>query len=476
MLHFLKKYRFQTAAAILFLFPILTLLYNFKSIKYNCLNVFDFGIYQQAIYEIASGHGLNPYASLRNLKILNDHFDPIIILAAPWVKLFNFEAYSLILWEWFFYISFPLLAFFLFKKHERRETLLLLFMIFFSKGLLNGTIYPIHASFWSIPFWFLLSLFIHKNNYWGVTFCSVALFCFKELYTLAIFSLSFYYLFTKDYKKFISLSSLSSLAIAFAFFIRPRLFGEIYSYSGNLTAPMLAHPIIFFYQKLTTFDFLGNLKVFLPFLLLLGWAIKKYKFNLKSPLMPFVFLLAPLFTIQFIFSSLLFQYAFPLVVCFLTLSFTCGFINQCWQNKYLLWSILFLFLLNGSPAYTKILKFIIAGQGANCVPSDQRYKQTEKLKLNSMVILSRETVATSGGAIIGILRPGMLAYHLGGHFKKIKKYDYLLLDMNGNGDTYPLNSQETNLIQKRCQEYASEIIQDDNSYFLAKGPFPLSCI
>ena len=66
---------------------------------YNCQNVIDFGIYQQAIYDIWTKFELNPYISVRHIKIFNDHFDPIVYLAAVFVGIVGQNPVSVILFE-----------------------------------------------------------------------------------------------------------------------------------------------------------------------------------------------------------------------------------------------------------------------------------------------------------------------------------------------------------------------------------------
>ena len=75
----------KTFYKVKYLLPVICILFsgliifvNIKGILLNCFHATDFGIYQQAIYDIAYNLDPNPFVSVRNIKIFNDHFDPII--------------------------------------------------------------------------------------------------------------------------------------------------------------------------------------------------------------------------------------------------------------------------------------------------------------------------------------------------------------------------------------------------------------
>ena len=104
----------KSRSTILVVFAVLLLVLlasNIVGIIFNCIHATDFSIYQQGIYQIAKNLDLNPYVTNRGLHIFSDHFDPIIFLAAPWVKVFNYHPISLVLFEFGIFLLFLFLLF-----------------------------------------------------------------------------------------------------------------------------------------------------------------------------------------------------------------------------------------------------------------------------------------------------------------------------------------------------------------------------
>ena len=50
-------------------------------------------------------------------------------------------------------------------------------------------------------------------------------------------------------------------------------------------------------------------------------------------------------------------------------------------------------------------------------------------------------------------------------------YDYLLLEVNNSGDTYPANPGDIQRAITNCRSYAEEILIDNEYYFFARGTF-----
>ena len=51
-----------------------------------CFNNYDLGIYAQAL-KLISFENINPYLSTRDVRIFNDHFDPVLLIFAPFAEL-----------------------------------------------------------------------------------------------------------------------------------------------------------------------------------------------------------------------------------------------------------------------------------------------------------------------------------------------------------------------------------------------------
>ena len=129
----------------------------------NCFHATDFGIYQEAIYKIAQLGDFNPYLYTRKVNIFNDHFDPIILLAAGFIKIFGQKGSNLIIFEYLFFLG--IFAYIFSIKNLRLEQKLYFsFCILFTKGLLSGLNFPIHPTTWSMFPCFLLPFLIKRNR------------------------------------------------------------------------------------------------------------------------------------------------------------------------------------------------------------------------------------------------------------------------------------------------------------------------
>ena len=145
----MRKILFHTNTFILFLIISLLspLIQQIVALSNNCLNSYDFGIYQQAIYDSFSYLNPNPFLSVRNIHALQDHFDPIFLLAGPWSALFNYSPYSLLVFEWFFVVA-TLIALIYFSN-DTKSALFWSLMLLWNRGLLNALNFPIHPTTWA---------------------------------------------------------------------------------------------------------------------------------------------------------------------------------------------------------------------------------------------------------------------------------------------------------------------------------------
>ena len=153
----IKKILFPLVLIPLF-FSVLA--FNIQSVLYNCIHAIDFSIYQQAIYDIASGTSLNPHITIRGISIFLDHFDPVLIFSVPMVWIFGAHPVPLLVFEYFWFIG---AAFFLYKKLPYKLFQVALIWLIFCKCILNGLAYPIHPTTWTILPAIMLAYFISKK-------------------------------------------------------------------------------------------------------------------------------------------------------------------------------------------------------------------------------------------------------------------------------------------------------------------------
>lgn len=459
-----KKTTYLILASCLILFVTLVA-HNIVGILHNCFHATDFGIYQQAIYEIAQFGNLNPFLTIRNINIFNDHFDPVIFLAVPFVWIFQYHAISLILFELF------VLAFFLYlvwKYNPHKEYFApILFMLLTTKAILSGILYPIHPSTWSMVPLFLIGLALARKNNHLLILSVIGLCLFREAFPLAIIFMSLSFLIQRDHKTFASILSIGVFFTILVYFLRPLLLGPTVNYGGAILTGLMTDPL----NTLKHIDPVPALKIFYPFVIPFYFLIKDQGKRLfLHPL--FAFWL-PLIGLHFLNSKVHAQYGpFLIVPLWAILIFHPVFI-QFLKNKKALIITMILFAASSSGTYTKSIKLAFFGESKKCEISPQKREATKEILASLKNMKEGKTIIATGGVVPTIMKPGMRIYQAGLFSQRLNNYDYLLLERNNSGDLYPFNPTDIENTIKNCSY--KTIIKNDH-YFLAEGPIPYSCL
>lgn len=458
------------------LFPILSLFYNIKGWIYNCFNAYDLGIYPQGIFEIAAFNSFNPYITFRDANTLNDHFTPIVYLAAPFAWISNFNVSGLIIFEWLCYISALLIILRLKKNWTLTEYIISVFMIIFCKGLLAGLSFPIHPDVWAIPVWFLLVYYIKKDSLKGIVLTSILLSLFKESYPFAVIGLSSFYLLIKDYKKFIAILATGISLTILIFVIRPMIIGDAFGHGTPIIKNLVNSPVSAITQALIALDYSVIFKLFYPFIIPIIWISRKEIKNKKHFLFPSLFLIAPLFLLHMLVNKFYFQYATSFCATLLAVVIFSNFIKENAKRPKILILTLVLFVTSSSSIYTKMIKFTFFNKTDKCTISEEKNISTQKLLQNLDEIPLSKIVFSTEGVIPRIIKPGRKIYARNPFGKILDSYDYLLLERNHSGDIYPLSKEQVEAIEYSCKQYFTKVIQSDQFYLLAEGNLPKNCI
>ena len=443
----------------------------------NCFNNFDLGIYTQAIFDIAGGISFNPILTTHGgYSHFGIHFDPAVYLAVPFAWIFGFNPYGMIVFEWLVYCS-PLFIVYKLKFLEQKEFFFFALYYILARGLILAVSYPIHVSFWSLPLWTLLPWFFKKNNFKAIALTCLILPFFKESYPFAIFSLSFYYALSRKWKESMVILSISLVWIVVCFLIRPSLI-DVVGHGHDLVEQLLTSPIEYlvmcFQRNLQTF-FPQSIKILLPFVMIF-WIVTKNRFFL-----PLFFMMMPLFIMQFLYGHMNFQYSFPFVIICLMIYFLSDEFRKILFSRKLYYYGLLLVSLSFStyPGKRNILvqNFITKGSD-HCVISWDHYRSTNTIKNIVHRIASDQKILATGGIITTIMRPGMKIYHLnsprgiseGKQFspKEKEDFDFILLEKNKSGDTWPLKPEKIEQFLATYRERGLKVIYEDNFYYLAE--------
>ncbi|MDD0852553.1 hypothetical protein HBN50_05555 [Halobacteriovorax sp. GB3] len=437
-----------------------------KALWHNCIHATDFSIYQEAIYDIAHLKDFNPFITMRDTKIFNDHFDPIIFLAAPFVALFNYQAESLIMFEFLWLIG--IVLFFWMKSDLKTEQKLTgIFCIFLTKGLLSGLFFPIHPSTWAMFPCFTLTYSIYKNKKTGILLSVLALFAFKESFAFGTLILGIWYLIKRDYKFSSIIVFLSLASLVFSFKLRAIILGPTVSYGSNLLSSYIDNPVESFTSLIKEFPYKDFIKVLAPFVLPIGFYLKKSKQGLKDPVYGTLFFIAPLLAIFILKKSIHYQYGAQIVAPLLALILFAPIEKNVFATKKFPFFIALIFFLTGMGRMTKAFNLVFLDKSKTCEVSETKSKELIKIKEIIKHGEYKKIVAT-GSTIPTILIPGKEFYQLGVYSSRSYYYDLIIIQKRG-GKIFPYNNDIHKQAANDCLKN-SDLIMNTDFFFVAENP------
>lgn len=120
------------------------------SVLRYCAEHYDFGIYVQAIARF-SLREFNPWLSARGVHVFNDHFDPILLVAAVF-RVFAPAHIAGLLTEHLFVLGALVPVLWLWRRGDLGglEATTLGAVLLFSVGTIDAVLFPIHPTTWTI--------------------------------------------------------------------------------------------------------------------------------------------------------------------------------------------------------------------------------------------------------------------------------------------------------------------------------------
>ena len=443
------------------------LIYNIVSLANNCENVADFSIYQQAIYDSFALANPNPFLTIRNVHILQDHFDPVFLLAGPWAALFNYSPYSLLVFEWLFLAA--TLGVLIYYSQDIKTVLLWSFLLLWNRGIIHAVGYPIHPTTWSMLPITLMIIAIKEKRERLFWISSLSLLFFKEVFPIAILGLSGGFFLTRHYKKGSILLAVSLLFCLFNFYGRTHLLeGESLNYAASIWKPWRDN----FWEQFSRFPIKSLLmKDLVTGALAFCLIVAKKSFKQEEFLLLAFWL--PLFLIHTIAIKFGHQYG---VLIYWPLMLLLWKKNFLFKDKWVVLSLIIACIHTAFGTHTKNYFYIFKQKIRNhCEISQTKRKSIKKVQSLVFQIPISNTLLSTGGNIPVMLRPGTKIYHLKGASPPLKQYDYLLLGRKE--DFYPLNKKELEQIWNNClKRPPSDILFVDDYHLLAKGPVSSECL
>jgi uncharacterized membrane protein len=193
---------------------------------------YDFGIYSQALARLALDPP-NPWLSGRQLFLFNDHFDPILFLAAPFARLFPAAQVGLVMEALCAVLALLPLAWLAREGRLAWRSLWLLGgLLSLGVGVTQALGFPFHPTTWAMApmAWLVATLILER---WGLSlFALVALFACKEEFPFVGIALAPYVFARAPRRLAWSFLGLSVTWGLFAFVLRPRLLGSVMPYES----------------------------------------------------------------------------------------------------------------------------------------------------------------------------------------------------------------------------------------------------
>jgi hypothetical protein len=460
---------------LILVLPIIILANNLWLLWHNCVGATDFSIYQQAIYDMAANLDLNPFITIRNVKIFNDHFDPVIILLAPILRIANYSPSALIFFEW---MMFYFLLFYIVFREQNislNHRYLLAFILLFEKGVLTALNYPIHPTTWSIvPIYFCIrSLVLDQTR--PLIIWSFCLLFFKESFCFSIIGIGVAKCILKRWRVGVPLLLMGFASALFNFHFRKVFFGDLVSYGSNLLGGYVSNPIDSIKKLILGLNYKEMIKLFIASITLLLSSIylekKRGNERLLSVFIGVMSFFLPLFGIQFLANKFYFHYCAQLILPLVVFSI---FILKEVDKRHVL--IALIFLVTGMGRYTKNVRSIVKEQKEECLLTKEN--RDEISKVNKMVlekIKSGKTLFVTAGIPPLLLKPNLKVYQSGYYSEKLKHHDYMLIQMNRHGNTSPYSPEKINKFVSNCKSLVQKIIYETDNFFFAKG-VPEQCL
>jgi hypothetical protein len=445
----------RVVAALAVLLSVMLLQTNLHKLAQNCVNAVDFSIYQQGAVELADGVGWNPYSSVRGVRIFNDHFDPVLLVAAGFLEVVGSAPSALIIFEWLWWVA---LLVGIYCSSDKSSRLFLVSLAFLSRWLWGAFLFPIHPTTWAaLPLFWVTWAAIRRRP--KTFLISAGLLClFKESYAFALIPLTVWVAVAWDRRLGVLTGLVVVLFVGFELFGRAWWLGPTIGYGSNALTSLLADP----WQRLLAIPWWETTKAAAPFIL----AAIAARVKTKS-LIPALLLGLPLLAIQLANGRTGFQYGaqFAGVGFGLLAAQT----EVLWRVKWM-WASLLIGGLTCMGTFTSIVR-LHAGHDSRCRPDHLRTEETARVRGLLSGFPRGTVIAATGGVIPHLVRPSFDIRHLGGFSPRVDEATVLVLELGGGSDTYPLDESGTAQLRSRCLVFARHVHLDTPRFFLAEGDF-----
>ncbi len=455
------------------------LIANIKRAMNGELFTYDYGIYQQGVFELASGT-LNPFMSVRDIKLWNDHFMPILFLAVPWVWLWGFSTVAMIAFEWLWFAIAALVTFSLVRNKKIEVQVISLIFLLFAKGILSGLHFAIHPGVWSAPVWILLCYNLAKERWKSVLLYSFCLIFFRESFTFGIITLTtMMAILDKERKRSLALLLFCLAYALFVFVLRKHVLGPVEDFGGKFVSNLLSRPFGTLVDAFKIFEWKIFFKIYYPYFIPVPMALLflwRQGTKGRQILLLFVALIGPHYFLHFLANKFHYQYGVAAVCPLLGLLYGTDYFERIRSNKKLFYFILILPILSGMGFHTKFMKLIFKKYPNGSRVFSEIYEEKDKMRDILQSLPKDKKIIGPSRATATLYQPGMTnLYTVESFLKRDKVYDYLFY---WKGQGYAHNGvtvEKKKIMDQFCGESISKVIYESDVFYLAEGVFDQDC-
>lgn len=458
-------------------FLLLYLAWGLIQLRALHFNTWDYGIFQQAMYEISSGASLNPWLTVRGIYIFNEHLHPILIPLSYLTRLMGYSVASPFVIEWLAIAVALIFTCWMTMGRPVAERALCVGSLIFCRSILTAILFPVHTDTWALLPQMLIVYGLFHKRFPLVFFSSLLLITFKETYCFGIVGLSGFYLLKKDFKRFIPLFLLGAFFVILELGPRKALIGDGHYYAQSYAQLILQDPLGVLVIMLKTMASESFIKVFTPYLLPVGWIVLKGSEKQKNLLLGGLCYLAPLILIHLIIERFHFHHASIHGIILSSVLIFSGFFGDIskYHRRFTVLASL-IFILIGMGSYTRMIKVVSASIAQK--PPYQKEARESFAQARTIInerASSESKIYATGGMIVHLLAPQRNLYHQAGS-KPQESYDFLAFQRAPYGDLWPISGEDVERLIDSCRIYADTIHIDNEFTFIAEGNFPKTCI
>lgn len=437
----------------------------FARLALNIHNNFDLGIYARALHLI-SWKDLNPWLTNRETKIFNDHFDPILLFAAPWVKLGDPSRIAMAL-EALIVVATGLPIVWLYRRAAISASVAAAAIAFLllNRATVSAVEFPVHPTTWAmLPMtWLGAALLMDRKGH--VLVALTLLFACKEEFPFVGVMLALYYVYQRQWRFASLVGAWSALWIVGVLVLRPLLLGEVQHHASHRFVD-LSDPLAGLTAASTAVNWQRLMQVTLPLAPLAAWML----FQRRRPIWALWLLPLPLVLIRFLAGAWTAHYLAPIAPLWLMGLLPRG-ADARLPRTLTAATMVLLLVVDWGPLQRAADTFAQPAAIA-WAPRDSARLASIAAGRDYLLQHPQGKALVQGNLIPRLVTRPDLYQVAGSHDPAEHEFQYVFIEQPPNGNPWPADREDfVRLLADWRSSSDARVIIDDGRVFLAEGRF-----